>query len=130
MSERGVHVAATTDELMFAGRGPRPDADVSWRWFPGWWPILDRELDLRRVRWDGADVVERSRAELDDIDESAIDAGETRYVEDVRVRAFVSVLIDELNILRQQHGLAPRTPAQALSAIKVKLQETRQLRER
>lgn len=37
------------------------------------------------------------------------------------LRAIVSILLDEINILRQDHGLAPRTLAQARRAIRNKL---------
>lgn len=38
----------------------------------------------------------------------------------IMFRALVLTLIDELNILRNLHGLAPRTPAQAITAIRNK----------
>lgn len=39
---------------------------------------------------------------------------------DIATRALVLVLIDEINILRTVAGLAPRTPAQAIAAIRTK----------
>lgn len=39
---------------------------------------------------------------------------------EIALKALVLVLIDEINILRNFHGLAPRTPAQAIQAIRNK----------
>ena len=39
------------------------------------------------------------------------------------LQAIVSTLIDELNILRAQHSLAPRTTSQAVAAIRNKINQ-------
>ena len=41
----------------------------------------------------------------------------------IEVRALLLVLIDQLNILRNQAGLSTVTPAQAMQAIRVKVQQ-------
>lgn len=121
MSERGVHVAATTDELMFAGRGPRPDADVSWRWFPGWWPILDTELRLDRLRWDGTAVVVRDQGQLDQLDRVALQGEDERYFEREQAKAVLGLILDQFNVLRSALGLPPISVAQAKAAYRAKL---------
>lgn len=115
--------------LYYGYRKPQDIPGASWRTITSSpeRALLEGVRDLRRLKWDGAAVVLRSQAELDAIEAADNDAGDGNYLDDPRVRAFLTILLDELNLLRQLHGLAPRTPAQARAAIKAKIDELRAL---
>lgn len=51
----------------------------------------------------------------------AITAAKNEYDQQQILRAVVLTIIDEINVLRAQHSLPPRTPAQARTAVRNKL---------
>ena len=82
--------------------------------------LLDSD-DLDRLKWDGTNVVARSQSELEALDRGkAIVQDDVRF-ESEREKAILLVLLDEINVLRNAAGLAPRTIQQAKNAYKAKL---------
>ena len=61
--------------------------------------------------------VAKTAQELDDEKEEIT----SRIDLDPYLKAFALVMLDEINLLRQQHSLADRTPAQLRAAVKSKL---------
>lgn len=86
--------------------------------------LIDRDID--DLMWDGAAVVLKPQSEIDRRLEAEAEAADDSWLNKVVARAFLEVLLNELNELRAQHGLPARTPAQARGAIK---QRAKQLRE-
>lgn len=86
------------------------DPGVSGRW------LLYKPFDWTAPQIAAAQALLESTAAVTPQIEAqrAVDAWPIAY------RALVLTLIDELNILRNLHGLAPRTPAQAITAIRNK----------
>lgn len=83
----------------------------------------------------GSSVVEMSQAEKDAIAQAESDALEESIregakakldgflVDSLVLRAFADITKDEINILRAQHGLAPRTLTQLKTAIKNRIDD-------
>lgn len=56
-------------------------------------------------------------AEVIALDKASKDARKRDFAKDEILAAFVRILIGEINLLRAEHGLAPRTAAQLKAAI-------------
>jgi len=85
-------------------------------------PITDSEMTMFGSRYTFSDfeVVGGSLQITADADDNV----KTRIINgfDIKMlKAFAEIIMDELNILRDQHGLAPRTMAQLKTAMKNKL---------
>ena len=66
------------------------------------------------------------QAARDAVDATELDAGRDATADQLDgledlIRAFALVVLDEINVLRGQHGLAPRTIAQLKNAVRAKL---------
>ena len=93
------------------------------------WVLQDDGQGVYIKRW-GLTNAQPTKAELQAVEAQAI----AWYTDKVKNKeadfenwdrpelvAFVKVMMDEINLLRAQHGLAPRTMAQLKAAIKGKL---------
>ena len=85
------------------------------------WAAIEAAADNDTIRWDGAEVVVRDQAELDAIEAFKVGAADDAYIQSERRDAFLSLLLDEINTLRQQHSLPDRTVNQVRTAFKNKL---------
>lgn len=124
----GIYVLeASPEDIVYAGRrkGAAPRGQ-SWRAVD---TAAERELlgtiELIELAYRGGAVVRRTAVELAALDAAKLDARDNRWLDDVRIRAFLEVLLGEINALRVAGGLAPRTPAQARAAIKTRISELR-----
>ena len=106
--------------------GPHPEP--AWKWSPDMSQVAG--LDRRYWKWDGAaerpipmtageqqTVNDAIVASLKDAAEGLVDDDEGRRT-DKLLRALTLVVMDEVNILRAQHGLGARTVAQLKAALR------------
>jgi hypothetical protein len=82
-------------------------------------PILGASASPVSYTWDGEAPVPDMT--IDPLASEKADVDGDRLANDVVLLAFAKVVIDEFNILRQQHGLADRDITQVKTAIKAKL---------
>ena len=83
--------------------------------------LADGELELEDLRWNGTSVVRRAQSEIDARLRAYQIAQDDASFEREREKALMSVLLDEINVLRQGAGLAPRTVEQAKSTYTAKM---------
>lgn len=91
-------------------------------------PDLSGVVGVENKYWviTGDTVSEMSQGEKDAVDAAALEAqrdstaAQLDVVEDV-LRAFALVVLDEINTLRSQHGLADRTIAQLKAGVRARL---------
>jgi len=98
-----------------------------------WNPDLSAVSGLPSIYWDivGDNVVAVDQASRDARDAELAAAALTSKRESLKARydvedllkAFADVMIDEINILRQQHALADRTAAQLRTALRNRLDQ-------
>lgn len=111
------------NDVVFFGRRRRVDpSGLTWQTITD---AAQRELlrseDLKDLRWDGDAVVRRDQAEIDARLRQEQIAADDAYFDREQVMAILSLILDEINILRQRAGLQPRTVAQAKAAYRAKL---------
>lgn len=115
----GILVESGGDVIRFAGRR-KPADPPSLDWHDGLGPaarnLLDGDNELEDLRWNGTTVVRRRQAEIDARVRRATIAADDATFESERTRAMFLVLLDEINRLRTQAGLEPRTVQQAKTA--------------
>lgn len=91
-------------------------------------------IPARYRKWTGSAVEEMTQAEKDAVDaaleaarraalrtEADANLGVNRDDRSLIIRALAKTILDEINILRAEHALAPRTFAQMVTAVKNKI---------
>lgn len=89
-------------------------------------PDLSAVIGVPSIYWiiTGDVITEMSQAEKDAVDEAILSAGRDAAIEaeidnlESVMRQLVKLIVDELNILRQQHSLADRTLAQVRTQLR------------
>lgn len=87
------------------------------------WVLLE-SIPHPRLIWNSAEVVERSQPEQDEIVRQELIRKDEEYIDQEQLKAFAVVVLREINILREVHGLNPRTPAQLRAAFLAQLGRT------
>lgn len=102
-------------------------SNINWIWKPDLGAVGNFASKYWVIAGDAVSLMDQAARDAVDAQEAASEVAEDRAenklrIDDERVlKALALVMLDEINLLRSKHSLAPRTKAQLITAIKAKV---------
>jgi hypothetical protein len=103
-------------------RKPTDPVGYTWQDISDPEQVEDLKLyEMHLLFWDGSQVTLRSESDREEIIREGLRMADESFITRDQMKAFAGVILDEINRLRELHGLNPRTPEQLRTAFHQKL---------